>query len=63
MIPEVELDMLPEGQYFLRVTAKNSSGYEQYAFDYYMGENGKQYGVMCFWITREGKIEVNVYEE
>lgn len=63
MIPEAELDMLPEGQYFLRVTAKNSSGYEQYAFDYYMGENGKQYGVMCFWITREGKIEVNVYEE
>lgn len=63
LIPEAEIDMLPEGQYFLRVRAKNSSGYEQYAFDYYMGKKGKQYGVMCFWVTREGTIEVMSYDE
>lgn len=63
LIPEAEIVRLPVGQYFLRITAKNSSGYEQYAFDYYMGENGKQYGVMCFWVTKDGSIKVETYEE
>ena len=63
LIPEAEIVRLPVGQYFLRITAKNSSGYEQYAFDYYMGENGKQYGVMCFWISKDGSIMVEAYEE
>ncbi len=63
LIPEAEIVRLPVGQYFLRITAKNSSGYEQYAFDYYMGENGKQYGVMCFWRSKDGRIMVEAYEE
>ena len=63
LIPEAETDVLQEGQYFLRIRAKDSSGYEQYAFDYYMGDKGKQYGVLCFWVTGDGNIEVNSYEE
>ncbi len=39
VIPEIRGDALPAGQYFIRVTAKNESGREQYAFDYYTFAN------------------------
>ena len=62
IIPEIELDMLPKGQYFVRVTSKNKSGKTQYAFDYYVTDIGKNYGVRCFYIDGSGKIveDVNV---
>ncbi len=56
LIPAIETDMLPAGQYFVRVTSTNESGYTQYAFDYYHTEAGKVYGTKCFYIDRSGKI-------
>lgn len=61
--PEMETAMLPPGQYFVRVTARDSSGNEQYAFDYYVTESTKQYGIKCFYILPDGSIEEDVYEE
>ena len=63
LIPDVKGDTLPPGQYFIRVTAKNTSGYEQYAFDYYYLESGKVYGTKCFYVMEDGTIVEDVYEE
>lgn len=55
---------LPEaGQYFVRVTAKNESGYEQTAFDYYRSETGRVYGVRRFWVMEDGTVLEDAYEE
>lgn len=62
LMTNVEVDKLSPGQYFYRVTAKNTSGYEQKAFDYYNGEEGKVYGTKCFWVTDNGEIQVDAYE-
>lgn len=62
-IPEVTVDLLPEGQYFYRVRARNESGYEQDSFDYYFTENGKIYGTKCFYVLSDGTIEEDVYVE
>lgn len=61
--PQMETEMLPPGQYFLRVTAKDASGNEQYAFDYYVTERGKEYGIKCFYILPDGSISEDIYEE
>lgn len=61
--PEMKTDMLPPGQYFIRVKAVNSSGHEQYAFDYYVTEQGKEYGIKCFYVLPDGKIAEDIYEE
>ncbi|MEG1902484.1 MAG: CotH kinase family protein [Clostridium sp.] len=61
--PTMELDMLPVGQYFIRVKASDISGHEQYAFDYYVVENGKVYGIKCFYVLPDGSIGEDVYEE
>lgn len=63
LVPEISFDMLPAGQYFYRVTATNGSGYSQMAFDYYHSERGKEYGIKCFWITKDGQIRVDTYEQ
>lgn len=63
LVPEAEAEMLPPGQYFYRIIARNTSGYEQMAFDYYSSTRGKEYGMKCFWITQDGKVEVETYEE
>ena len=63
LVTNVEVDELSPGQYFYRVTARNTSGYEQKAFDYYNGENGKVYGTKCFWVTENGEIQVDEYED
>ena len=63
LLPEVKGDLLPPGQYFIRVTAKNTSGYEQYAFDYYVIESGKVYGTQCFYVMEDGTIVEDVYVE
>ncbi len=61
--PEMEFDMLPPGQYFLRVIAKDSSGNEQYAFDYYSTKRGKEFGIRCFYVLPDGTIGEDIYEE
>ncbi len=63
LLPEYKGDLLPEGQYFMRVTAANASGYEQYAFDYYVIETGKVYGVKCFYVDQDSVITEDVYVE
>ena len=62
-IPTVQLPKLPEGQYFMRVTAKNESGEKQYAFDYYRLELGKIYGTKSFYVDKDGRIAEDVYAE
>lgn len=63
VLPEYRFDQLPAGQYFVRVTATNASGYSQYAFDYYVIESGKVYGVKCFYVGQDGTITEDVYVE
>jgi spore coat protein H len=56
-VPVIETEMLPPGQYFYRVTAKNSSGYKQTAFDYYVDTNFiKHFGTMCFYVLEDGEV-------
>ena len=61
-LPVVEMDMLPKGQYFIKATVTNQSGYTQTAFDYYYYEGGKQYGVKCFYVDGKGEILEDTYE-
>lgn len=63
LMPEVLMDMLPAGQYFIRVYAVNQSGYRQSAFDYYVTDAGKVYGTRCFWVMPGGDIVEDAYEE
>lgn len=62
---EYEYDgTLEPGQYFMRVTAKNESGYEQTAFDYYSPRgNVHVYGVKCFYVLEDGSIWEDVHYE
>ncbi len=64
-VPEYDYsETLPAGQYFVRVKATNESGYEQYAFDYYVtSESVKKYGVLCFYVLEDGTIVEDTYEE
>ncbi|MBO5742921.1 MAG: CotH kinase family protein [Clostridia bacterium] len=62
-LPVAEINMLPRGQYFLKVTATNESGYTQTAFDYYYTDIGKKYGVKCFYIDAKGNVVEDVYED
>lgn len=61
--PEFKTDLLPEGQYFIRVQAGDSAGNRQYAFDYYVTENGKVYGTRCFYVLADGSIGEDSYAE
>lgn len=63
VIPTITLPVLPQGQYFMRVTSKNRSGETQVAFDYYLIENGKIYGTKCFYIDQEGNVVEETYDE
>lgn len=63
LIPEVRGDVLPAGQYFIRIIAKNSSGYEQYAFNYYVIDSGKVYGTKCFYVMQDGTVLEDEYVE
>ncbi|MBR2500077.1 MAG: spore coat protein CotH, partial [Clostridia bacterium] len=62
ILPATEIDMLPKGQYFIKVTATNKSGYTQTAFDYYFTDGSKNYGVKCFYIDAKGNVVEDVYE-
>ncbi|OGO88210.1 MAG: hypothetical protein A2Y15_00250 [Clostridiales bacterium GWF2_36_10] len=56
-IPIAYTDILPMGQYFIRVKTINESGKEQYAMDYYISENIKHYGIYVFYIQPDGSID------
>ena len=62
-LSQITFDLPEAGQYFLRVTATDSGGETQTAFDYYMTENGKVYGTKCFYVTSAGEIVEDVYVE
>ena len=63
-LPEATFDPLPPGTYYLRVQAKNESGYVQDCFDYYSTESeGKAYGVKVFVVNEDGSIEDYLAEE
>lgn len=55
---------LEPGQYFMRMTAKNESGIEQRAFDYYVASGNQViHGVKCFFVMPDGSVREDVYEE
>jgi spore coat protein H len=63
-LTNTELDMMEAGQYFIRVTASNTSGQSQMAFDYYVtSEDGKISGVKSFYINPDKSISEDNYEE
>lgn len=62
-LSETVLDMPEKGHYFARVTATNEAGETRHAFDYYVTEVGKHFGVKSFFIQSNGKISEDVYEE
>ena len=63
VLPHVEFDTLPEGQYFIRVIAQDEGGDTQTAFDVYITENGKVYGTKCFYVDAQGQIVEDAYVE
>lgn len=63
ILPEAEIALPPPGQYFIRVRARNKSGQEQDAFDYYVTDEGKHFGTKCFYVNADGTIEEDIYEE
>lgn len=62
-VPETEMDLPEAGQYFVRIRATNTSGKTQDAFDYYVTDEGKHYGMKCFYITEDSTVEEDIYEE
>lgn len=62
-VPESEMELPNAGQYFVRVRATNTSGKTQDAFDYYVTNEGKHYGMKCFYITEDNTVEEDIYEE
>ena len=62
-LPEMAMDVPEAGQYFVRVRAGNKSGYTQDAFDYYVTDSGKNYGMKCFYVTEDNQIEEDTYDE
>ena len=47
----------------MRIRATNTSGQTQDAFDYYVTDAGKNYGMKCFYITGGQNVEEDIYEE
>ena len=62
-LPEMVMDVPEAGQYFVSVRAGNKSGYTQDAFDYYVTDSGKNYGMKCFYVTEDNQIEEDTYDE
>lgn len=61
--PEWTTDLLPAGQYFLKVSVRDDVGHTQDAFDYYVTEDGKVYGTKCFYVNADGTISEDTVEE
>lgn len=62
-LPVTTFDLLPPGQYFIRVIAKDAGGQTQTAFDAYTTEGGKVYGTKCFYVDQDGQIVEDLYVE
>jgi len=61
--PTYTFSILEPGNYYIKVTATDSDGNVQTAFDYYPVENGKIYGVKAIVVNDDGSIsEVEVEE-
>lgn len=58
-IPELELELLPPGQYFVHISAQNESGGVQDAFDLCEGPDGPVYGTRGFLIQEDGSVLSN----
>lgn len=55
---------LGPGQYFVRVTAENTAGSSQQAFEFYNSENdGTIYGVLCFYVFDDGTVAASRFAE
>ena len=63
VLPQIQMDLPAAGQYFVRIRAVNASGYRQDAFDYYVTDEGKHYGIQCFYIEPDGSIVEDTYAE
>ncbi len=60
----LDVGMLSPGQYFMRIRAASSSGYEQDAYEYYLTEHGTTiYSTQCFYIHEDGSVELSLYYE
>ncbi len=56
---EISVEAPEAGQYFLKVQAIDEDGNTMDAFDYYeTDEDGKYYGILCFYINEDGTISV-----
>lgn len=63
-LTSAEMNLPDAGQYFIRVTATNTSGESQVAFDYYVtSEDGKVSGVKSFFVNADKSISEDAYEE
>ena len=63
LLPQVSVDVPEPGQYFVRIRATNESGYTQDAFDYYVTDAGKHFGMLSFYVNPDGTIGEDIYEE
>lgn len=63
-LPIINFGKLEPGQYFMKVTSKNTSGKTQVAFDSYIVNSlGKIYGTKCFYVEADGTVVEDVYVE
>ena len=63
-LPAFSFESLEPGQYFIRIRARNESGYEQDCFDYYSVSGvGKVYGAKSFYVNADGTISDYVATE
>ena len=60
---QTEIDILPEGQYFIRIYAKNESGKTQESFDHYRTDEEDIPSTKCFYVLADGTIEEDIYVE
>ena len=58
-----EIDGLPVGQYFLRVTANTADGQSQIAYETYSTElKTTLYGVLCFYVLQDGSVHASYFD-
>ncbi len=53
-LPVYDFGNLEPGTYFIRVRARNESGYEQDCYDFYSSDIGKIYGARAFVVNEDG---------
>ena len=60
---EWEIDRLPAGQYFLKVTAVSENGMGQIAYETYSTEvKTTVYGVLCFYVMQDGSVHASYFD-